>query len=123
MTSKITWMATELGSYIDNHSTPPDPVQRRLIDTTADLGRLSMMQIGPNQGAFLEVLIGALAPKRCVEIGTFTGYSSLAIARALGPEGHLICCDVSEEWTAVAREHWDAAGVADKIDLLSLIHI
>lgn len=117
MTARIAWMPADLAAYIDEHSTAPDTVQQQLIEQTAKLGGVSVMQIGPNQGAFLEVLIGSLAPSLCVEIGTFTGYSSLAIARALGPEGRLICCDISEEWTAVAREHWDAAGVSDKIDL------
>ncbi len=117
MTSRIAWMPADLATYIDNHSTAPEPVQQQLIERTTELGGISVMQIGVNQGAFLEVLIGALAPKLAVEIGTFTGYSSLAIARALGPDAQLICCDVSEEWTAVAQEHWDAAGVADKVDL------
>lgn len=110
-------MPTELDAYIDERSTPPDSVQQQLIERTNSMGGISRMQIGPNQGAFLDVIIGALAPTLSVEIGTFTGYSSLAIARALGPDGKLICCDISEEWTAVAREHWEAAGVADKIDL------
>lgn len=110
-------MPAELAAYVDQRSTAPDPVQQQLIERTSEMGGLSVMQIGPNQGAFLEVLIGAMAPRLCIEIGTFTGYSSLAIARALGPDGKLICCDISEKWTAVAREHWEAAGVADKIDL------
>lgn len=110
-------MPTELDAYIDERSTPPDSVQQQLIERTNAMGGISRMQIGANQGAFLDVLIGALAPALCIEIGTFTGYSSLAIARALGPDAKLICCDVSEEWTAVAREHWEAAGVSDKIEL------
>ncbi len=117
MTSRSVWMPAELAAYVDQRSTAPDPVQQQLIERTTDMGGISVMQIGPNQGAFLEVLIGAMAPRLCIEIGTFTGYSSLAIARALGPDGKLICCDISEEWTAVAREHWEAAGVSDKIDL------
>ncbi len=117
MTSRSAWVPDNIATYIDQHSTTPDAVQQQLIERTNAMGGISRMQIGPNQGAFLEVLIGAIAPKRAVEIGTFTGYSSLAIARALGDDAQLICCDVSEEWTAVAREHWEAAGVAGKIDL------
>ena len=75
------------------------------------------MQIGGDQGTFMEILTRALGATLAIEIGTFTGYSALAIARGLGPGGRLICCDVSEEWTAIAREHWALAGVSDRIDL------
>ena len=104
--------------YLADHSEPPDHVQRSLIERTAALGPASGMQIGPEQGAFLAVLVGAIQPTFAVEIGTFTGYSSLAIARNLGPGGRLLCCDISETWTAIASEHWEAAGVADRIDLV-----
>ena len=105
-------------AYLADHSEPADEVQRSLIERTAALGRASAMQIGPEQGAFMTVLVGALQPSFAVEIGTFTGYSSIAIARGLAPGGRLLCCDVSEEWTAIAREHWTAAGVDDRIDLV-----
>ncbi len=105
-------------AYLADHSEAPDEIQRSLIERTAALGPASAMQIGPEQGAFMAVLVGALQPTFAVEIGTFTGYSSLAIARNLGPGGRLLCCDVSEEWTAIAREHWEAADVADRIDLV-----
>ena len=105
-------------AYLAAHSEPADDVQRALIERTAQLGRASGMQIGPEQGAFLTVLVGALQPSFAIEIGTFTGYSSIAIARGLAPGGRLLCCDVSEEWTAIAREHWAAAGVDDSIDLV-----
>ena len=75
------------------------------------------MQIAPEEGAFLAFLVELIGARRCIEIGTFTGYSSIAIARALPEDGNLVCCDVSEEWTSVARKYWDVAGVADKIDL------
>ena len=107
----------DLGRYLDAHSTPPDAVQRRLIETTAQLGGISVMQIGADQGAFLQILVACLQPRFAVEIGTFTGYSSLAIARGLPEGGRLLCCDVSEEWTTVAREHWELAGVSDRIEL------
>ena len=105
-------------AYATAHSTPPDEVQQRLIDATTEaVGDFSMMQISPLQGAFMSILAGVLQPKLAVEVGTFTGYSALAVARALPPGGRLICCDVSEEWTAIGRTHWEDAGVADRIDL------
>jgi len=75
------------------------------------------MQIGIDQGAFMSILTSILRPKFALEIGTFTGYSALAIASALPDGGRLLCCDVSEEWTTIARTHWDMAGVSDRIDL------
>ena len=75
------------------------------------------MQIGDDQAVLLEILARALGARRAVEIGTFTGYSALALARGMGPEGRLLCLDISEEWTAIARAHWEKAGVADRIEL------
>ena len=75
------------------------------------------MQIGPEQGALLRLLVELTGARRCLEIGTFTGYSSLAVALALPPDGSIVCCDVSEEFTSVARRYWASAGVADKVDL------
>ncbi|RMH78896.1 MAG: SAM-dependent methyltransferase, partial [Actinomyces sp.] len=107
-----------LARYVAEHSTPPDPVQQDLIaETAAATGDHHRMQIGADQGTFLSILTAALRPRLAVEVGTFTGYSALAVARALPPGGRLICCDVSEEWTAIARRHWERAGVADRIDL------
>src|SRR5262245_7096134 len=76
-----------------------------------------MMQIAPEQGAFMTLLARAIGAVRAIEIGTFTGYSALCIARGLAPGGRLICCDVSSEWTALGRRHWEQAGVAERIDL------
>ncbi len=107
-----------LAAYIAAHSTPPDDVQRRLMAATvAKTGGSARMQIGNDQGSFFEMLVRAIGVEHAIEIGTFTGYSALSIARGLAPGGTLICCDVSEEWTAIAREHWELAGVADRIDL------
>ena len=75
------------------------------------------MQIAPDQATFLRILVAATGARRAVEVGTFTGYSALAIARGLPPDGHLLCLDVSEEWTAIARRFWKKAGVADRIEL------
>ena len=105
--------------YAVAHSDPPDAVQRSLIEATHEhVGPWAGMQIGPDQGAFMSILTAVLQPRFVVEIGTFTGYSSLAVARALPPGARMLCCDVSEEWTAIARDHWEQAGVADRIELV-----
>ncbi len=104
--------------YAVAHSEPPDAVQSSLIEATQELGPWAAMQIGPDQGAFMSILTAVLQPRFVVEIGTFTGYSSLAVAKALPDGARMLCCDVSEEWTAIAREHWERAGVADRIELV-----
>ena len=105
--------------YAVAHSTwPPDDAQRSLIEATQALGGISMMQISPDQGAFMTLLTKIVDAHVAVEVGTFTGYSSICIARGLAEGGRLLCCDVSEEWTSIAREHWERAGVADRIDLV-----
>jgi caffeoyl-CoA O-methyltransferase len=103
--------------YLVAHGTPPDRLQERLIAETATLGPVARMQIAPEQGAFLTLLTGAIGARRALEIGTFTGYSSLCIARGLPEDGRLLCCDVSDEWTAIARRFWEEAGVAKRIEL------
>jgi len=75
------------------------------------------MQIAPEQGALMQILVGLVGAKNCIEIGTFTGYSALATALALPEEGRLICCDVSKEWTDIAQAYWQKAGIRHKIDL------
>ena len=108
-----------IADYATAHSTPPDEVQRALQQATTEAtGAWAGMQIGADQGAFMSILVGILQPSFAVEVGTFTGYSSLAIAKALPDGGRLLCCDISEEWTAIAREHWEKAGVADRIELV-----
>ncbi|MGH9037899.1 MAG: O-methyltransferase [Acidimicrobiia bacterium] len=108
----------EVAAYALAHTSPPDEVQRSLQAVTAErTGGAAGMQIGHDQAVFMENLARAMGVRRAVEVGTFTGYSSLALARGMGPEGRLLCCDLSEEWTAVAREHWEKAGVAGRIDL------
>ncbi len=92
------------------------PVQRRLRAETAGMPH-GGMQIGADQGALLALLAKLVGARRALEIGTFTGYSALAVASALPPDGKLICCDVSEEWTGVARRYWQEAGVAERIEL------
>jgi caffeoyl-CoA O-methyltransferase len=117
MSPKSFLLTEQLHSYLVEHSLPLDDVQRSLIAETEALGDVSGMQIAPEQGAFLTLLTAALGVRNAVEVGTFTGYSALCIARGLSDGGHLLCCDVSEEWTAIARRQWDIAGVADRIEL------
>jgi len=102
MSPKSFLLSEQLQSYLVEHSVPPDDVQRSLIAETEALGDVRSMQIAPEQGAFLTVLTGALGVRNAVEVGTFTGYSALCIARGLSDGGHLLCCDVSEEWTGGA---------------------
>ena len=111
-------LGADLHAYLVAHGTPPDPVQARLIADTESLGPISRMQIAPEQGAFLTLLARMLRAHDIVEVGTFTGYSSLCLARGLEPGGRLLCCDVSEEWTVLARRAWAGAGVDDRIRLV-----
>ncbi len=107
-----------IDDYSAAHSTPPEPDQLELQRITQEkTGRAAGMQIGDDQAVLMEMLVRAMGATRAVEIGTFTGYSALAVARGLGPGGHLLCCDVSVEWTSIARAAWERAGVADRIEL------
>jgi caffeoyl-CoA O-methyltransferase len=110
-------LSQELHDYIVAHTSPLDDVQRSLIEETRALGSVSGMQVAPEQGAFRKILNASLGGRRAVEVGTFTGYSALCIARGLAAGGTLLCCDVSEEWTAIARRAWQRAGVAGRIEL------
>ena len=110
-------LGPDIHRYLLAHGTPPDPVLHDLAEETARLGPIAMMQIAPEQGAFMTLLARAIGAKRVVEVGTFTGYSALCIARGLPDDGHLLACDVSEEWTAIARRYWERAGMAKRIEL------
>jgi caffeoyl-CoA O-methyltransferase len=118
MTTKSLTLTDELHTYLVEHGSPPDRVARELIaETAAVLPDRAGMQVAPEQAAFLTFLTRVLGARQAVEVGTFTGLSALAIARGLPPDGRLICLDVSDEYTAVARRYWAEAGVADRIDL------
>lgn len=112
------FLSPDLGRYLVEHSTPPDQVLTELVDETrrAVPERVSM-QISADQGQLLTMLVQVTGARSVVEVGTFTGYSSICLARGLPPDGHLLCCDVSEEWTAIARRYWDKAGLSDRIEL------
>lgn len=105
-------------AYTSGHSNPPDDLQEELQRVTKEkTGSAAGMQIGDDQALLMQIIVRAIGARDALEIGTFTGYSALAVARGLGPEGHLLCCDVSEEWTSIAREYWKKAGVDSRIEL------
>ena len=110
-------LSPEIHEYLVAHGTPPDDIERALIEETAGLGAISRMPVAPEQGAFLRIVTQLISAREAVEVGTFTGYSAICIARGLGPGGHLLCCDVSDEWTSIGRRHWAHAGVDDRIEL------
>jgi caffeoyl-CoA O-methyltransferase len=109
-------LSDTLETYLRRVGVREPDVLRRLREETAPLPN-AQMQISPEQGAFMSVLVKAIGARRCLEVGTFTGYSSTVVALAIPDDGHLTCCDVSVEWTDVARRYWTDAGVAHKIDL------
>ena len=116
--AKYTRVDDALHDYLLAHRSPDDAVLEELrTETQRVLGTSAGMQISADEGTLLGLLVGALGARRVVEIGTFTGYSALCMARALPPDGRLVCCDVSEEYTAIARRYWQKAGVADRIEL------
>lgn len=117
MTRSSMHLDEALQQYVVDHSSPLDPVQQALVTRTAQLGPSSGMQIGAEQAQLLTILVRALGAKHAVEVGTFTGFSALAIARGLAPGGSLLCCDISEEWTSIGRKAWSEAGLDDRIEL------
>ncbi len=116
MASKSLGLDDRTATYLRAVSVTDTPVLRRLREETAKLP-LAVMQISPEQGEFMAFLIRLTGTTRALEVGTFTGYSALVTAMALPAQGRLVCCDVSEEWTAIGKRHWAEAGVAHKIDL------
>jgi len=118
VTRRSEQLSEALQAYVEAHSTPPDEILTELAEQTASMfGARAGMQIGPEQGTFMTLLARLVGAARAVEVGTFTGYSAICVARGLADDGRLLCCDVSEEWTSVAREYWKRAGLADRIDL------
>jgi len=115
---KFTALDGALYDYLVAHRSPADDdVVRELREETAGLGEHASMQIAPDQASLLRMLVAAVGARSAVEVGTFTGFSALAIARGLPSDGRLLCLDVSEEWTSIARRAWAKAGVADRIEL------
>lgn len=116
MPSRTLNLDENLYQYVLDHTVREHPVLAELRNATAGM-KHGGMQIGPDQGSLMQLLVKMLRAKRTIEVGVFTGYSSLAVALALPADGKVIACDVSEEWTSIARRYWEKAGVAGKIDL------
>lgn len=116
MSGRVLPLSDALLAYVARSSVREHPVQAELRAATASMPH-AQMQIGPDQGALMALLVKLLGARRTLEIGVFTGYSALAVALALPADGKVVACDVSEEWTSVGRRHWEKAGVAAKIDL------
>lgn len=116
MSTRTIGITDRLYDYLLSVSVPPDSLWERLRDETSAAVGFNM-QISPEQGQFMSLLVKMLGVGKALEIGTFTGFSALCVARALPADGRLIACDVSEEWTSIARRYWEEAGVAGKIDL------
>src|SRR3712207_882052 len=121
MTPRSFLLTPELADYVRASSEPLDEVAAGLIAETAAMaerGEVSAtMQIAPEQGAFMQLLTAAVGARHAIEIGTFTGFSALCIARGLPADGSLLCLDINEEWTAVGRRFWDRAGVGHRVEL------
>lgn len=116
MTNRTLNLDDRLYAYLLAHSLRETELMRRLREETAQLAE-SRMQISPEQGQFMALLVELLGVRRIVEIGTFTGYSAMCMAQAMPADGRLICCDVSEEWTSIARRYWREAGIEQRIAL------
>jgi len=116
MSTSTTGLPDDLRDYLLSVSLREPDVLRRLREETAS-HEMARMQISPEQGQLMGLLVRAIGARRAIEVGVFTGYSSIAVARALPEGGRLLACDVSAEYTAIARRYWREAGVEDKIDL------
>ena len=119
MTRRTEQLSEALHEYVVAHSTQPDQLLLDLAEETIQLygPDVAQLQIGPEQGRFMTLLAQLTGARSAVEVGTFTGYSSICVARGLTVGGTMLCCDVSDEWTSVARRYWQRAGLADRIEL------
>lgn len=116
MSNRTLNLDERLYAYLLQHSLRETDTMQRLREVTAQQ-EWSQMQIAPEQGQFMALLVELLGAKRIIEVGTYTGYSALCMAQALPEDGQLICCDVSEEWTSIGQDFWQQAGVAERIQL------
>lgn len=118
MTRRSEQISLHLNAYLTAHSTPPDAVLRELATETAERYPNEVgLQVAPELGTLLTLLTRLARARTAIEVGTFTGYSSICLARGLADGGKLLCCDVSPEWTSVARKYWEKAGLTDRIEL------
>jgi len=115
--AKYVSLNPKLYEYVVAHGHNGDPLRAELAAETAKLGMISMMQIAPEQGTLMGLLAGAIGARSAVEVGTFTGYSALCVARALPADGRMLCCDVNEQWTSIGKRYWERAGIANRITL------
>jgi len=115
--SKFTRLDDELHAYIIEHGARQDEVLRAIQIETEAMGDVAEMQIAPDQGAFMTLLARIHGAGEILEIGTFTGYSAICLARGLEPGGRLLCCDISEEYAEIAARNFERAGVADRIEI------
>jgi caffeoyl-CoA O-methyltransferase len=116
MAGRAPFLPEKISRYIHEHALREPGILRELRAATASLPNAGM-QIGADQGQFMALLVKAIGARSCLEIGTFTGYSALAVALALPEDGRIVCCDISEEWTAIGKPFWKKAGAENKIDL------
>jgi caffeoyl-CoA O-methyltransferase len=116
--SKFVQLDKGLYDYVVAHGHNRDPLLAELADeTTRRFGHAAGMQIAPEQGTFMTILARAIGARSAIEVGTFTGYSAICVARALPEDGQLLCCDINQEWTSVARSYWQKAGLSARIIL------
>ncbi len=114
---KFTALNRELHKYLLDHGHNGDPLLAELAEETRKLGQIAGMQIAAEQGTLMGLLARLIGARNAVEVGTFTGYSAICVARALPPDGHLLCCDVNSQWTEIARRYWERGGLTGKITL------
>ncbi len=115
--SKFTELTDELHDYMVAHGARQDDVLARVQEETALMGEIAVMQIAPDQGAFLTLIARLVGAREAIELGTFTGYSAICIARGLDPGGRLIACELSEEYAEIAAANLAEAGVADRVEI------
>jgi len=115
--SKFTVLDERLHAYLIEHGARQDEVLRRVQEETAAMGGVARMQIAPDQGAFMTLLARAIGAREALEVGTFTGYSAICIARGLAPGGRLLCCELSDEYAEIAARNLEAAGVAERVEI------
>lgn len=115
--SKFTPIDDDLHAYMVDHGARQDEVLRRVQAETEAMGDIAVMQIAPDQGAFMTLLARAIGAREALELGTFTGYSAICVARGLAEGGRLICCELSEEYAATAGRNFEAAGVSDRVEI------
>ena len=116
MSSSTLQLNEKVYDYLLGHSLRESAACQQLREETKPI-KMGMMQVSPEQGQFMSLLVELMGASKAVEVGTFTGYSALCVAQALPADGTLVCCDVSEEWTAVGKKYWEQAGVSDRISL------